>query len=261
MRLDFHRHLFVRDGEEDALLRDMDAHAIDRTLLAPLPPELRFMGHALGDNEAVWQIVRRHPDRLIGAVYLDPRDSDAAETLRRYHGEGCRAVKLWPPIGYYPDDPAFYPLYERVAALGLPVLAHTGYTNMPVTGRPRAASHSKYAQIVRFDGLVRAFPEIPFALAHCGMPEFDQAFLLAEGNANAYLNVTGGPGLWDGRFVKLWDARALACAIPFAKLVWGSDNFGLAGTFEGWTEFFRRNGQAQQLDAFFGGLGRRLLKL
>src|SRR5437763_864953 len=117
MRIDFHRHLFQRDGEEESLLRYMDTNGIDRTIMAPLPACLTFMGCPLTDNPGVLQLVKKHPDRLTGAIYLDLRDPKAIDTLDRYHDHGFRLVKLWPPVGYYPDDPAYYPVYEHIAKL------------------------------------------------------------------------------------------------------------------------------------------------
>jgi len=73
--IDFHLHLFDVENFVDDLVRKMDAAGVDRTVLQPLPP-FRFKGEICCDNEAALRAVKAHPDRLVGSVYVDPRDDE-----------------------------------------------------------------------------------------------------------------------------------------------------------------------------------------
>lgn len=69
-------------------------------------------------NERVAEAVRAHPDRLLGNTYLDPRETSARDTLRRFLELGFKAVKLLPPAGFDPGDERFFGLCEHVSGSG-----------------------------------------------------------------------------------------------------------------------------------------------
>jgi len=122
--IDAHVHYFLRVGEEKRFLSAMDAAEIDRSLLVPLPP-LEFKGACTAGNEPIYEVCRRHPDRLSFGVFADPREADALDTVRRFVDLGTKVLKLYPPLGFFPDDPACMPMYELAAGLKLPILSPT----------------------------------------------------------------------------------------------------------------------------------------
>ena len=223
--LDAHNHFMVRDGEERDLLDGMDEAGVEKSVLLAMPTcDLLFGGTPIGDNEAVLNACRNHPDRFIFFLGVDPRDAGAAETVRRYAGQGARGVKLFPPLGFYPDDPVCIRLYEIVAELGLVVLSHTGATNLPLvhgTGRRATASH--FADPIRFDGLARLFPEIKWILAHMGYPWSINAWTVAAHNReNVYLDLCGG-GPWMEMHPFLYESIGRSIPIDFRRVLWGTD--------------------------------------
>ena len=97
----------------------MDAANIEMTLI---------MATMHCSNDTMLAACRRHPGRLVGGVYADPREgTNGIETVRRYHAQGVRIVKLFPNIGYFPDDPALHGFFDAVADLGMLVLSHCGW--------------------------------------------------------------------------------------------------------------------------------------
>jgi hypothetical protein len=77
-------------------------------------------------DEFVAREVRRHPNLLFGAS-VNPLRRDALERLDAAAAAGAVLVKWLPPVQHIdPADRRFVPFYERLAALGLPLLAHTG---------------------------------------------------------------------------------------------------------------------------------------
>lgn len=261
-RIDAHRHLFRGDGELGIVLGDMDDQAIVRTVLLPLPEELAFMGKRLAENEEVFRAAEGCPDRLLAAFYLDPRRPNALDDLKRYADRGAIAVKMWPPIGFYPDQPDYYPIYEEIERRGLPVMIHTGFTDLPDLSAPRRAARTKYGMPLELDGLIRAFSGITWLYAHAGNPDFATAIHHAATHANVWLNVNGmsGDGGWDARVFRFWEKMRGACApMPWDKLIWGSDNIGF--DFDGYNEIFDQAGQGQLLSAFYAGNAKRVYGL
>lgn len=252
-KIDAHRHLFQGPGELEVVLRDMDEHQISHTVLLPLPTTIEFLGKRLHGNEPVFKAASRFDDRLSAAFLLDPRDPTALEDLRMYADRGAVAVKMWPPIGYYPDRPEYYPIYEEIERRGLPILYHTGFTNAPCNAEPRAATNSKYAMVMELDGLIRAFPGIVWIYAHAGNPDFATAIHHAACHDNVYLNINGMADEtgWDVRLFRWYEVMQGACAqLPWHKLLWGTDNLGFDE--ERYRHTFHRLGTSQHLEAFFG---------
>lgn len=95
------------------------AHADDGT------PDLANTRLAV-DNDAVADWVQTNPKALFGAS-LHPWRKDALAELDRLAGRGACLIKWLPSAqNIAPDDPRCIPFFERMAALRLPLLSHTG---------------------------------------------------------------------------------------------------------------------------------------
>jgi aminocarboxymuconate-semialdehyde decarboxylase len=98
-------------------------------------------------NDEMADLVSRHPDRFLGAAACLPmNDVDAAirELDRAVDELHLGAVQIYTDINGRPlDDPQFAPLFDRIAALGIPMLLH------PVRGPDRADYPTENAS--RFD--------------------------------------------------------------------------------------------------------------
>lgn len=269
MLIDFHYHLAAEPNALEELLSDMDRSGVERTVLMGGPPdgywEYRRCGFA--GNDRVLQAVKAHPDRLVGNVYIDPRQAGALETLERHLDQGFRAVKLFPPVGFYPDDERLLPLYDRIAGAGLPVLVHSGQTNIRILSedpKVRRATDSRYGHPMNLDRLSRLYPEIPFVLAHCGYPHLIEAWSVAHANANVYLDISGS-GPWTDGIPLVYNALGGRNWIPidFARVVWGSDNCMPQGDHIARMATYMRQIGADSADRqrIFGETARRLLKL
>jgi predicted TIM-barrel fold metal-dependent hydrolase len=230
MLIDFHYHCADSKDAVNDLLSDMDVSGVERTLLmgGPVGAWWDYKNCGFAPNERVAEAVRAHPDRLIGNVYLDPRDPAARETFRKYRDLGFRAAKIFPPAGFDPSEERFFPLYEDIEAAGVPVLAHAGQTNIriiPKTPGARAATDSRFAHPMNFDRIARLFPGIRWVLAHMGYPYFIDAWSVAQANANVYLDISGS-GPWTDGIPLVYNANGGANYIPidWQRVVWGSDN-------------------------------------
>jgi predicted TIM-barrel fold metal-dependent hydrolase len=230
MLIDFHYHCADAPDAVDELLKDMDSSGMEKTLLmgGPIDGYWEYKQCGFASNERVAKAVKAHSDRLIGNVYIDPREPDILDTLKRYLDQDFRAVKLFPPVGFSPDEERLHPLYEEIERRGVPVLAHAGQTNIKLISddpKVRKATDSRFANPMNFDQLARLFPGITFVLAHMGYPYFTEAWSVSQANQNIYLDISGS-GPWTDGIPLVFNALGGHHYIPldFKRVVWGSDN-------------------------------------
>lgn len=144
----------------------MDEAGIDKTVIFGLDYEFRFRGKVgyKEVNDIVARYVNDYPDRLIGLAAIDPRRGETAiDELERFMEElGFVGVKLWTLTGFYPDDPKFYPFYQRVEELGGVLLYHTGMGP--------SMTYLKYCRPEYVDTVAVDFPKIKIIMAHIGDP-------------------------------------------------------------------------------------------
>jgi predicted TIM-barrel fold metal-dependent hydrolase len=230
MRIDFHYHYADVDTLVDDLLKEMDEAKVDITNLMGGPEEAfwEYKNCRFAPNEKVLAAVKAHPDRLTGNLYLDPRFPDAIDTFKRYRDEGFKCVKMFPPVGFQPDDERYFPLYELIEASGVPLLFHAGQTNIKVISTEpgvRKATNSKYSHPLNYDMISRLFPKMPIVLAHMGYPHYIDAWSVAHANTNIYLDISGS-GPWTEGIPIVFNAVGGHSFIPldFNRVIWGSDN-------------------------------------
>jgi len=209
----------IRNGSIDRLIGEMDAAGIDKTVLLGLDVGLAFTSE-LGVreyNDYVADIVREHPERIIGFAGIDPRrGKEGIVELQRCYDKGLRGLKLWTLTGFYPDDEAYYPLYEKVAELGIPMLIHTG------SGPPK--TYMKFNKPLYVDKVAVDFPEINIIMAHIGAPWVDEAVAIVIKNSNVYVDISA----WEP--VVKAAPIALCQALTQIKMATGSLRQVLFGT-------------------------------
>jgi predicted TIM-barrel fold metal-dependent hydrolase len=159
---------------------------------------------ALCEAEAYREIV-------IPFAAVDPRHEGVVEkTIRLLDEDGFRGIKLYPPTGYHPNDPALRPLYAYAAERGIPVMTHCSrpasvqfrgrpterMRTDPVTGKPldldRKALLTYFTDPDAYVPILEAHPALRICLAHFG-----------------------GAGDWRAYIDQPWDADA-----DRAKMSW-----------------------------------------
>ncbi|MFH1489442.1 MAG: amidohydrolase family protein [Pseudomonadota bacterium] len=152
-------------------------------------------------NDAVADIVHRHPDRFVAAVATLPlNDTDAAlkEIDRAIMELGFKGVLLHTPVFAFDEDrpaemglnyetmkpidsPEFLPIYERMSEHNLPIWIHpVGQGGVPVyRGETRAKfglahifgwpieSAMAMSRLV-CGGILKKYPNLRFIIHHCG---------------------------------------------------------------------------------------------
>jgi predicted TIM-barrel fold metal-dependent hydrolase len=161
MIIDAHAHVGhgrYKSLDPDDLLRQMDAHGIDRAVICPV--EEQIVLHNREGNDYILAQARRRPTRFIGFAVANPWYGPAAVAeLERALSEGLRGLKLHPVIqGFAPNDPIVFPLIEAAGRRRAPVYVHTGAPNF---GEP--------LELVE---LARRYPEVTFLMGHSGASDF-----------------------------------------------------------------------------------------
>ncbi len=163
-------------------------------------------------TESVLEFCRAANGFYLPFASVDPNTDPApAALLDHYIDAGVRGLKLYPSYQFfYPDDIRVYPLYERCAHHGLPVLLHIGSSVIPGT-------RLEYCDPVRLDTVAVDFPGLNVVMAHGGRGYwYDACAFLASQHSNVFIDVTG---IVPGRLLEFFpDLPRFA-----DKFVFGSD--------------------------------------
>ncbi|TPM95032.1 amidohydrolase family protein [Mesorhizobium sp. B2-1-3A] len=169
MIIDAHLHT---SGQEttDGVLQSLDEAGVDIAfLLAPFltaPYSLDDRASLRAGNRYLSELVKHHPERLVGFAVVNPLHPQAAEDLEEAAAlPGIRALKMV-PTGWYPYDDCAHRVYEVAARLELPILFHSGIF---IDGRS-----GRYCRPSFYEA-VRDHPGLRVTLAHLGWPWCDEA--------------------------------------------------------------------------------------
>jgi predicted TIM-barrel fold metal-dependent hydrolase len=169
MVVDAHLHC---SGEETGtqVLKSLDEADIDAAiLLAPFlnaPYTLNDRNSLREANRHLARLVSENSDRLIGFAVVNPTHPEAADDLEESIAKlKLRGLKLV-PTGWYPYDDCAHRVYERAAALDLPILFHSGIFIDGKSGR--------FCRPTFYEA-VREHPSLRVTLAHLSYPWCDES--------------------------------------------------------------------------------------
>ena len=234
-KIDIHIHPRPdADPTLDDYVRVMDEHSVVAALVHALPSQIWHTpaspsgAQATPDNDAVLAACQKHPGRLYGSCLIDLRDPPerSIETIERYAAAGFKCVKMFPDLGFDPNDEIHEPVWAAVEAHGLACLSHCGYVAYGVdTGHMRISSLT--ASPFHFEVPARRHPGIDFIFAHFGGgATYLETITLCERLDNCFADCCRGWGQW------VWAHRMPGLEdFPMEKFLYGTDNMG-----EGYTE-------------------------
>jgi predicted TIM-barrel fold metal-dependent hydrolase len=162
--------------DADSMLRHMDAHGIDRSLLIPFP----VVEDERAAHDEIAAAVRAHPDRFAGCACLQPWTAHFAEELRRCSEElGFGVLKLQPQYhGLNPISRRSDFFFEAALRYRLVLIVHTG------AGAPFALPSLYIAP-------ARRYPELPVILGHAGGGLYSaEAIVAATVCPNIYIELS-----------------------------------------------------------------------
>jgi predicted TIM-barrel fold metal-dependent hydrolase len=172
-------------------------------------------------NSHVAQAVKRHPDIFMGFGVIDPWQGKVAlDEIRRIKDLGLHGVGELNPARqqFFPNDTRFYPLWEEVQKLGLPILFHTGMAGAGA-GTPGGMGFKlKYTQPIHLDDVAADFPELQIIGAHPSWPWQAESLAIARHKLNFYIDLSG----WAPKYFPR-ELVQQANSILQDKILFGSD--------------------------------------
>jgi len=149
-------------------------------------------GHRSNSVEDLIDGAARNSDVLIPFGTVDPWDPNAVPRVRELIGLGVKGFKFHPSLqGFEPNDRAFYPIYEAIAAAGMPALFHTGQTGL---GSGLPGGHRiklRFSDPMLLDDVAADFPDLTVVMAHPAVPWVDSQIAIASHKANVFVDLSG----------------------------------------------------------------------
>lgn len=169
----------------DIRLKEMNRRRVDVHALSLTRPMIYWANGALAlklaraMNDAVAEANQAFPDRFVGLAVLPMQETSLAleELERAFRLPGVRGVYLGTNVnGRDLSDPDFFPVFQRIEELRLPVFLHP----IHVMGAERLKPYFLYNLIgfpvdtavaaahLIFSGVLDRFPRLIFCLPHAG---------------------------------------------------------------------------------------------
>ena len=261
------------DPTGELLLADMDEAGVDVSVICTVDYAMGADEPCSGTpdcapiaevNRRFGDIARKHPERLVHLVAIDPRRKDAVAVLEEgVTRHGARGLKLHPTTGFYPDDPVCYPLYQKALELNVPVLFHTGTQPAPMK--------AKYSRPVFVDGAAADFPDLKMVMAHVGHCWWEEALAIAGTKWNLCVDISG----WQREYLyhpdKFYEMLRLALdEIGPWRVMYGTDNpyLQLVLSSKNWVEAVKNavnskefRFSTEEIDIVMGPAAERLYKI
>lgn len=145
-------------------------------------------------NDEILEQSMPYRDTVIPFVSIDPhRGREGIAELRRLVTDlGASGVKLHPSQQeFYPNDRQWFPLYEAIAELDVPVLFHSGQTAVG-RGQPGGGGiRLKYSNPMFLDDVAVDFPTLRIVIAHPSFPWQEEAISVALHKPQVYIDLSG----------------------------------------------------------------------
>jgi predicted TIM-barrel fold metal-dependent hydrolase len=217
MIVDCHTHIFEagRGGPfnlpcgADDLVREMDAHGVDVSVVLPLP--------GVASNEFVQRECARHPGRL--TPLYNPEFDVMNETLRKmetfFGSYAPKGLKIHPRNqGVSVNDSVVAEVLHWAAEKALPVLFDVF---------PWGKSLDNLAlHPLAYHQVAQKFPNLKLILAHAGGYKLMEAFMVAKSNVNVFLDISFTPLYFTGSSLAA-DCGFLCRRLPAGRVLYGSD--------------------------------------
>jgi len=157
----------------EELVRQMDDFEIERAVVSDL------------NNEEIRKAVTAFPDRLIGAVWINPLEGQkAVEEVKQAITEWqFKAIKIHPLLhAFVANDEIVHPIIKVADELGVPIFIHSGH---PPFSLPWSIAQ-----------LAEGFPTVKMVMVHMGHGHgvyIQAAIDMAKKYSNLYLETSGMP--------------------------------------------------------------------
>jgi predicted TIM-barrel fold metal-dependent hydrolase len=116
------------------------------------------------------------------------------------------------------DDVRYYPLFEEIAAMGVPVMIDVGMTGMGAGTPGGMGAKTRHAHPASIDALAADFPKLTIIMAHPGYPWIEETTAVALHKGNVYWEMSG----WAPKYLPPSLVRDMRGRLQ-DKIMFGSD--------------------------------------
>ena len=152
------------------------------------------MGRRRIANEEIADAANANSDMMMAFGSVDPHKGKLGvrEMRRMIDDYGVKGFKFHPTCqGFFPNDRMAYPMYEVIAAAGLPAIFHSGHSGVG-TGMPGGGGlRLKYSNPIHLDDVAADFPDMKIIIAHPSWPWQDEALSVCLHKPNVYIDLSG----------------------------------------------------------------------
>lgn len=179
------------------------------------------LGHEPNSQENLIAGAIRNNDVLIPFGSVDPLQGTAAIHRAQvlFEDFGVRGFKFHPTIqGWNPADEQFFPLFDVIEQMEVPIVVHTGQTGV---GAGLPGGHGLRLNLsnpILLDDLAARFPALQIVMAHPSVPWQDEAIAVATHKANVWIDLSG----WSPKYFPENLVRQ-ANSLLQNKVLFGSD--------------------------------------
>ena len=177
-------------------------------------------GHAAISSEEIAEAAREFADVVIPFGSVDPHDGAAVDRARHLVQDcGVRGFKFHPSLqDFRPNASQYFPLYEALEDLGVPVIFHTGQTGIGANLPGGRGIKLALSDPLLLDEVAADFPGLTIVLAHAGMPWYENALAMATHKSNVFIDLSG----WSPKYLPAPLVRAVGSYLSH-KVLFGSD--------------------------------------
>lgn len=157
-------------------------------------------GRPFTGNDYIASLVQRWPKQFLGFASVDPHQGKLAvrELERAVNDLGLRGLKLHASMQrFFPNDREIYPLWEKAAELGIPVMFHTGMTGVGARTPGGSGIKFEYCRPIPYiDDLAADFPSLQIIMAHPAFPWVTEQLAILNHKQNVWIDLSGWSPLY-----------------------------------------------------------------
>ena len=181
-------------------------------------PEFPFMSTFDTGNEELAQLVEAvDSPKLIPWCFVDPLEPEPEKQAEYWvRQRGMRGIKMYPAMGWYPNDPRALPVYQFAQEMDIPVLLHMGRC------APHPGLRSKYGRPIYLEEVGLACPRLKLIIGHFANMWRYEALNISAGFPNFVFDLTSS-GAHDFEALRQVIAHP---SLGLRRIVLGTDGTG-----------------------------------
>jgi predicted TIM-barrel fold metal-dependent hydrolase len=172
-------------------------------------------------NDYVAAMRDRHPCVVQAWAAVEPAKGEAAilEARHAIRDLNMLGFHFHPIMQHFSmDERRFYPLWEEISALKVPVMVDVGMTGMGAGMPGGMGAKTRHAHPSAIDALAADFPDLTILMAHPGYPWMDETVAVALHKGNVFWEMSG----WAPKYLPSSLVRDMRGRLQ-DKMMFGSD--------------------------------------